>query len=250
MPNVLANVVTGEIDRAVAGLEPMWDAVPAHVEDVPTARVMPFTGRLDAGRALGRALAYCAGANTVVLGVPHGGVAVAAGVAQELKLPLDCWLVRTLRPYNEPTVVLGTISEGPNLVLDRAGLARTSMEKNQVRALLHDTAEQMTLDARTYRRGRPPIAVEGKTVILVDEGIRTAAILATAAAGVLKRGASKVIVAAPVGVETAVAELSNSVECLCLMLPGRVRRLGAWYQSYRPVSDAALMKILASVAPA
>src|SRR5215207_3281697 len=140
MPNVLANVVTGEIDRAVAGLEPMWDAVPAHVEDVPTARVMPFTGRLDAGRALGRALAYCAsgaGDNTVVLGVPHGGVAVAAGVAQELSLPLDCWLVRTMRPFNEPALVLGTISEGPNLVLDRAGLARTSMEKNQVRALLH-----------------------------------------------------------------------------------------------------------------
>ena len=123
------------------------------------------------------------------------------------------------------------------------------MEKNQVRALLRDTAEQMTLDARTYRRGRRLISLEGKTVIIVDEGIRTAAILATAAAGVRKRGASKVIVAAPVGAETAVAELSNSVECLCLMLPGRVRRLGAWYQSYRPISDGALMKILASVAP-
>jgi putative phosphoribosyl transferase len=250
MPNVLANALTGEIDRAVAGLEPMWDAVPAHIEDVATARVMPFASRLDAGRALGRALAYSADDRTVVLGVPHGGVAVAAGVALELKRPLDCWLVRTLRPFNEPTLVLGTISEAPNLLVDREAIDKSSMELNQVRALLKDTADQMTLDARTYRRGRPPISLQGKTVILIDECIRTPAVLQTAAAGVRKRGARKVIVAAPVGAEPSVATLSQSLECLCLMMPGRVRRLGAWFQSYRPISDAALMKILASVAPA
>jgi putative phosphoribosyl transferase len=249
MPNVLAQVLTGEIDRAVAGLEPMWDAVPAHIEEVPTARVMPFASRVDAGRALGRALAYYAGPNSVVLGVPHGGVVVAAGVAQQLRLPLDCWLVRALRPVTEPTLVLGIVSEGPNLMLEREALERTAMERNQLRALLKDTADQMAVDARAYRRGRPPLHLEGKTVIIVDEGIRNPAVLATAADGVRRRGASKLIVAAPVGVETAVATLANSVECLCLMLPVRVRRLGAWYQSYRPVSDGALIKILASIAP-
>jgi putative phosphoribosyl transferase len=250
MPNVLAQALTGEIDRAVAGLEPMWDAVPAHVEDVPTAPVRPFASRRDAGHALGRALAYCTGTNAVVLGVPHGGLAVAAGVAQELHLPLDCWLVRTLRPYTDPSLVLGTIAEGPHLILDREALARTTLERNHVRALLKDTAEQLTLDARTYRRARPPISLDGKTAIIIDESVRTTTVLATAAAGALKCGATRVIVAAPVGTEAAVASLAQTFECLCLMMPNRLRRLGAWYQSYRPVSDAAVMKILATVAHA
>src|SRR5688500_10361157 len=79
MPNELAKVMTGEIDRAVAGLEPMWDAVPEHIEDAPTARVMPFANRLAAGSLLGQALSHHARCNGVVLGIAHGGVAVAHG---------------------------------------------------------------------------------------------------------------------------------------------------------------------------
>ena len=249
MPNVLAKVMTGEIDRAVAGLEPMWDAVPEHVEDAPTARVMPFANRFGAGRLLGQALSHHARCDGVVLGIAHGGLAVAHGVAQQLGLPLDVWVVRKLRPLLDPQLVLGVLSEGASLVLDRYGLARAAMTQGQVRALVTDVAEQMADDASRYRRGRPALNLAKKTVILVDDGITTGGTLAAAIDGVRRRGATRVIVAAPVGADAAVASLQQeNVEIVCLMTPARLRRVGVWYQDYRRVTDGMVMKILAASA--
>ena len=249
MAKVLAKAMTGEIDRAVAGLEPMWDAVPEHVEDAPTARVMPFANRFAAGRLLGQALGHHARCDGVVLGIAHGGLAVAHSVALELELALDVWVVRKLRPVLEPSLVLGELSEGASLALDRYGLARAGMTHGQVRALVKDVAEQMAGDARRYRRGRPALGLANKTVILVDDGITTGGTLSAAIDGVRRRGASRVVVAAPVGADSAVASLQQeNVEVVCLMTPARLRRVGVWYQDYRRVTDGMVMKILASSA--
>lgn len=246
MPNVLAKVLTAEIDRAVAGLGPMYDAVPVHVEEVPTARVMPFASRFTAGQQLGQALARNACANAVVLGLAYGGTAVAQGVAQELGLPFDTWLARRLMPLGRPGLVLGVVSEGASLSLDRYGLARASMTDGQIRALVKDTAEQMAIDARRLRHGRAALPLAGRTVILVDDGMPAADLLATAIEGVRRRDAARVVVAAPVGKEAAVASLAGVAdEVVCLMIPARLRRVGAWYQDFRAVSDGAVMKMLA-----
>ena len=122
MPNVLAKVITGEIDRAVALLDPMCDAVPKYIDDAPTARMLPFANRFAAGRLLGRALGHHAQTDAVVLGIARGGLAVAAGVAQELALELDVWIARKLHPLTAPKLVLGAISEGAGVVIDRVAI--------------------------------------------------------------------------------------------------------------------------------
>ena len=246
--NELAMVVTGEIDRAVAALDPMWDGVPEPVEDAPTARVLPFANRFAAGRLLGRALAHIS--NPVVLGVGHGGLAVADGVARHLDAQLDVWLVHQLTPVLDPTHVLGAISEGAAIVLDREVLGRAALTQNQLRAIVKDTAEEMMADARRLRRGRGPANLANRIAILVDDGIQTSEKLAAAIDGARRRGAVRVVVAAPIGARSVVQSLSSLAnEVVCLMTPPRLRRVGAWYQDFRQVSDGSVMKILAKGEP-
>jgi len=222
------------------------DAVPVHIDEAPTARVLPFANRFAAGTALGQALASYSGTDAVVLGIPHSGVPVAHGVAHQLQLALDVWVVRKLKPTTVPPVVLGVIAEGASLVLDRYGLARSGMTHDDVRTFVKASAEQVAHDARCYRRGVPATNLAGKTVILVDDGIPTGRTLSAAIDGARKRGASKVVVAAPVGAEAAVANLEGEADAVvCLMMPPKLRRVGAWYADYRAVSDGAVMKILA-----
>src|SRR5262249_26824161 len=158
---------------------------------------------------------------------------------------LNCWLVRRLIPLTDPHLVLGVIAEGASLVLDRYGLARSGLKDEQVRALVKDTADQMLSDATRLRGGESPPNLTGKTVILVDDGITAGGTLAAAIEGVRRRFASKIVIASPVGCEAAVASLAADVhECMCLMLPPKLRRVGAWFQDYRPVTDSMVMKIL------
>lgn len=246
MSNVLAKAMTGEIDQAVAALEPVCDAVPVPVDDAPTARVLPFANRFAAGRLLGQALSHFARTETIVLGIAPGGLAVAQGVAQELDLRLDVWLVRRLVPDTAPGLVLGVISEGASLVLDRITLTRSGLTENQVKALVKDNADQMAHDARRYRRGAAAPGLMGKTVILVDDGIPTGGTLSAAICGVRRGGATRVVVASPVGAQSAIESLSSDAnQIVCLTVPQRLRRIGAWYQDYRPVTEGSVMKILA-----
>ena len=90
----------------------------------------------------------------------------------------------------------------------------------------------------------------GKTAILVDDGIQASSLLAAAIDGVRRRGAQRVVVTAPIGVKSAVQTLScEADEVVCLMTPPRLRRVGAWYQDFRQVSDGTVMKILARSEP-
>lgn len=245
MSNVLAKAMTGEIDQAVAVLDPVCDAVPVPVEDAPTARVLPFANRFAAGRLLGQALSHFARTDAIVLGIAPSGLAVAEGIAQELELKLDVWLVRRLVPDTMPAVVLGVISEGASLVLDRVSLLRSGLTENQIRAVVKDNADQMAYDARRYRRSTAAPNLKGKTVILVDDGIPTGGTLSAAICGVRRSGASRVIVATPVGAQSAIESLSAEAnQIMCLTVPQRLRRIGAWYQDYRPVTDNTVMRIL------
>ncbi len=247
MSNVLAKAATGEIESAVAGLEPVCDGVPVSVEDAPTARVLPFANRFAAGRLLGQALSHFGRTETVVLGIAPGGVPVAQGVAQELQLRLDVWLVRRLVPDQMPHLTLGVISEGASLVLDRINVTRSGLTENQIRTLVKENADQMAFDAKRYRRGQPAPGLFGKTVILVDDGIPTGGTISAAICGVRRSGASRIVVASPVGAQSAIESLSSEAsQIFCLTVPQRLRRIGAWYQDYRPVTESSVIRILAA----
>jgi putative phosphoribosyl transferase len=210
--------------------------------------MLPFANRFGAGRLLGQALAHHASTKAVVLGIAYGGLAVADGVAHELGLGIDVWFARKLRAVAYPSLVIGVIAEGWSLVLDREAVARAELTDGQIRALAQDTAEQIALDARRHRGMRAPIDMRGKTAIIVDDGIVTGGTLAASAGGVRKCGAAKVVLAAPVGRKRTVDTLSRDVdELVCLSTPLRMRRVGAWYQDYRQVTERSAVKILRGI---
>lgn len=229
--------------------EAMYDAVPAHVDDAPTARAMPFVNRFAAGRDLGRALARLSCADAVVLGVGRGGSAVAQGVADTLRIPFGVWLARRMLAPGTSGVVLGVISEGSSLVLDPCGLARSGMTFDAMYQLIRATADRIALEGMRLRRGGAAPSLEGRTVFLVADGIPAEDLLAAAIGGLRKRGAVRVIVAAPIGVEWAVARLAEEAEAVvCLLVSPTLDSIGAWYQEFPVITDTALMQILAPVA--
>ena len=249
MASVLGEAATVVIEPPISGLEPMNDAVPGYVEDEPTARVRPFVNRFAAGRQLSQVVArhVCPGA--VVLGIGRGGTAVAHGVAQGLGLPFDMWLVRRLVAFGKSDVVLGVISEGTALVLDPCGLARSGMTLEGMQQLVVVTADHMALEGRRFRRGGAALDVAGRTVFLVADGIPADDLVAAAIAGVRKREPARVVVAAPVGAEWAVARLASEAHAIvCLMVPPQLQSVGVWYQDFPAITDSALMKILAPTA--
>lgn len=248
MPRAMENQVKPMESNAqpmVVGPSPMWDGVPEPVEDAPTARVVPFANRYAAGRLLARALSHHAATDAIVLGLAHGGLVVADAVAQTLGLPRDVWVVKRLSAERAPELTLGVISEGAALVLDRDQITASALTHDQIRALVREAAEQLAAEARRHRCGKRPADLLGKTVILVDDGILSGGTLSAALDGVQRRGASKVVIAAPVGAQGAVMTLRREAhEVVCLATPTRLRRVGAWYQDYRQVSDGTVMKIL------
>ena len=245
MPHVLAKALTGEIDRAVAGLDTVCDGIPQLIDDTPTARMLPFANRFAAGRLLGRALAQYAASGAVVLGIAREGLVVADGVADELGLQLDVWVVRKLVPPTQPLAIVGAISEGAGVVIDKEAVDGAELTRNQLRALARDAAEELTADAKRFRHGRHPANLRGRTAIIIDDGVRTGGTFAAAIAGARRRGAAKIVLAAPVGVGGAVDALRELVdEIVCLAAPARLRRVGAWYTDFRRVPEVTLVKIL------
>ncbi len=241
----MAKALTGEIDRAVAALDTVCDGIPQQIDDTPTARMLPFANRFAAGQLLGRALAQHAAGGGVVLGIARDGLVVADGVANELGLQLDVWVARKLAPPLQPHLVIGAIAEGAGVVIDREAVERAELTRNQLRAIARDAAEELTADARRFRHGRHAIGLRDRTAIIVDDGVRSGGTFAAAIAGARRRGAAKIVLAAPVGMGAAVGALRDLAdEVVCLATPVRLRRVGAWYTDFRGVPEATLVRIL------
>jgi putative phosphoribosyl transferase len=243
MPHVLAKALTGELDRAVASLDTVCDGIPHLIDDTPTARMLPFANRFAAGHLLGRALAHHR--DGIVLGIARDGLVVADGVADELGLQVDVWVARKLVAPLQPQLVIGAIAEGAGVVLDQDAVERAELTRNQLRALARDAAEELTADARRLRHGRHSVGLRDRTAIIVDDGVRTGSTFAAAIAGARRRGAAKIVLAAPVGLASTIEALRELVdEAVCLATPPRLRRIAAWYSDFRRVPEATLVKIL------
>lgn len=202
-----------------------------------------FRDRVDAGRRLGARLAHLRG-NTVVLGLPRGGVPVAAEVAVALDAPLDVIVVRKLGLPMSPEVAMGAIGEGGVRVLDEDLIRRAAVTADEVDAV--ERRERATLDERVSRlrhaSGLPDLT--GRTAVIVDDGIATGA-TATAACRVARTlGAARVIVAAPVGGPDAVRRVQGADEVVCLIQPLGFQAVGAYYQDFGQTSEVEVSRLL------
>lgn len=207
-----------------------------------------FTDREEAGRALAVALAaHLHAADTLVLALPRGGVPVALEVARALGLPLDVLCVRKLGVPWQEELAMGAVAPGGVTVLDRTIIAGAAIPDAAVTAAIARESRELARREAAYRAGRPALGCNGRTVLLVDDGLATGATMRAAARAVRRLGARRVVIAVPVAPpETCAAIGAEADACVCLRQPAHFAAVGEWYAHFPQVSDDEVVAALAA----
>ena len=210
----------------------------------PDARA--FRDRHDAGIALAALLqGYGRRNDVVVLALPRGGVPVAFEVAAALHLPLDVFSVRKLGVPGHPELAMGAIASGGVQVLNHDVLAWYRPSPDTVDAVASVELRELERRERVYREGRPLVLVEGRTVILVDDGLATGSTMRAAVQAVRQLHAGRVVVAAPVGAaDTCEAMRRVADEVVCALTPDHFVAVGAWYEDFSETTDEEVRRLL------
>ncbi|MCU1352353.1 MAG: Erythromycin esterase [Acidimicrobiales bacterium] len=209
-----------------------------------------FRDRREAGRVLAERLGgYRARPDVRVLALPRGGVPVAAEVAAALGAPLDVFVVRKLGVPGHEELAMGAIASGGAVVLNDDVLSRLSLGPEVVRRVIDEEQRELQRREETYRQGRPPIDVAGRTVILVDDGVATGASMRAAIAALRELGPSRVVVAVPVAPAATCAQLAADVdEVVCAASPSPFVAVGAAYRDFDQTSDDEVRALLQGAA--
>lgn len=205
---------------------------------------MEFPDRREAGRQLGRELARRGFSDAVVFGLARGGVPVAHEVASELDAPLDVLVVGKIGAPGNPEYALGAVAEAGVTVLNESVVERLGASGHLDEAVSRER-EELARRVEQYRGGRPPTRVEGRTAVIVDDGIATgrSAIAAVRAARALE--ARRVVVAAPVGAPESIERLRDEAdEVVCLSAPEGFFAVGAYYRDFGQTSDDEVVDLL------
>nr|WSS61907.1 phosphoribosyltransferase family protein [Streptomyces sp. NBC_01177] len=207
---------------------------------------MLFTDRTDAGRLLAEALRHLERRDPVVLGLPRGGVPVAYEVARALGAPLDVVVVRKLGVPYRPELGFGAIGEGGARVISDEIVRHAGVREKDLEAVERAEEAELLRRAQTYREGRPRLPLEGRTVVVVDDGVATGATARAACQVVRAQGASHVVLAVPVASPDVAARLREDVdEVVCLSTPHLFSAVGEWYRDFSQTSDEEVVSLLA-----
>ena len=197
-----------------------------------------FLDRVDAGRQLARVLLHHRGTGALVLGLPRGGVPVAAEVADALEADLDVLVVRKLGVPGHEELAMGAVAGGGLRVLNQDVLSRLGLPASVVEGATARAAAVVADRERAYRGDRPPPVLRGRRVVLVDDGLATGATMRVAVRAVTGAGASPVVVAVPVAPPSACEALrALADEVVCLHTPSSFLAVGAWYADFSETTD-------------
>ncbi|WP_043269243.1 alpha/beta family hydrolase [Streptomyces sp. CT34] len=210
---------------------------------------MLFTDRADAGRRLAEAVRHLQSEDPVVLGLPRGGVPVAYQVAQALDAPLDVIVVRKLGVPYQRELGFGAIGEGGIRVLSDDIIRRGRVNQSDIASVEREEATELARQAARFRAGRPRLSLDGRTAIVIDDGIATGATAAAACQVVRAQGAARVVLAVPVAPPDAAERLRSTVdEIVCLSTPYAFSAVGEWYEDFSQTSDDEVVSLLAQAA--
>jgi predicted phosphoribosyltransferase len=206
-----------------------------------------FRDRTDAGHQLAGALGRFRGApDTIVLGLPRGGVPVAHEIARELALPLDVLVVRKVGAPGQPELAMGAVASGGARVVNDDILAHFANAEAVFAVVAEQELVELERRETLYRAGRGPLAVSARTCVIVDDGLATGATMEAAVLALKSLGATRIVVAVPVASGEAVSRLERSAdEVVCLLKPLWFRAVGQWYDDFEQTSDAEVAALLA-----
>jgi putative phosphoribosyl transferase len=207
---------------------------------------MRFRDRADGGRQLGaRLVEYASRPDVLVLGLPRGGVPVAAEVAAAISAPLDVLLVRKLGVPGQPELAMGAIAAGGVQVLSHDLIRDLGIPIALVEQVAEQERPELERRDRAYRGNRPPPHVAGRTVILVDDGLATGASMEAAAAALRQMGPAAIVIAVPVGARETCARLAAVADrVVCLESPEPFDAVGLWYEDFSQTSDREVARLL------
>ncbi|MEJ2187003.1 MAG: phosphoribosyltransferase [Gemmatimonadota bacterium] len=204
-----------------------------------------YRDRTEAGVKLASELNDYAGTDAVVLGLARGGVPVAAEVARALGLPLDVMVVRKLGVPGREELAMGAIASGGMRVLNSDVLDQLTISEEMLARTAVEEERELVRMERIYRQGRGAEKLEGRTVILVDDGLATGASMRAAVAAVREHGPSKIVVAVPVAArETCRRVGSLADDVLCVLTPEPFRAVGVWYDDFSETTDQDVRELL------
>jgi predicted phosphoribosyltransferase len=204
-----------------------------------------YRDRREAGGKLADELAHLRGTpGLLVLALPRGGVPVAEPVARRLGAPLDVFVVRKIGFPGQEELAMGAVASGGVVLVDEALAARVPAG---VRAAVDLAVRELDARERLYRGIRSPLPVEGRAIVLVDDGLATGASMFAAVEALRRRGPERIVVAVPVAPPVTCAALSRVVdEVVCSATPEPFFGVGRWYEDFSQTSDDEVRRILAS----
>jgi putative phosphoribosyl transferase len=204
-----------------------------------------FKDRVEAGRKLAEALKRYRGKDIVVLGIPRGGVVVANEVAKELEAPLDIVVSRKIEAPGEPEFALGAVTQEGEVIMDRQAAESLGATPQYLDDQIRKKREEVKDRMRMLRGDAPYPELEGRTIIIVDDGIATGSSVSAAVMSVKKRRPKEIIVATPVAPKDAVETLSeDNTKVVSLETPSAFLAIGEFYQDFGQVEDIEVKRII------
>jgi len=205
-----------------------------------------FPDRRDAGRALARLLEdYRGRAEVIVLGLPRGGVPVAYEVATALGAALDVFLVRKLGVPSRTELAMGAIASGGAIVVNEDIVRRLGISPQVIQHAAEREGQELLRRERLYRDGHPRLDLEGRTIILVDDGLATGASMRAAIQALRGAQPARVVVAVPTAPETTCQQLRGVVDdIVCAATPSPFLAVGSSYSDFTQTTDEEVRDLL------
>jgi putative phosphoribosyl transferase len=207
----------------------------------------PFANRTEAGKELATKLTphYANRPDVLVLALPRGGVPVACEVARALHAPLDVFIVRKLGVPGYEELAMGAIASGDVRVLNEGVTTQLKIARSVIDSVADREKRELQRRERLYRGNRPAPSVNGRTVILVDDGLATGSTMRAATISLRQMQPSKLIVAVPVAAPEVCEEFHNEVdEIVCVLTPEPFTAVGAWYADFSQTTDEEVRELL------
>jgi putative phosphoribosyl transferase len=212
---------------------------------------LPFADRHEAGRILAsRLTGYAHKPDVTVLGLARGGVPVGFEIAKTLALRFDVFVVRKLGLPGHEELAMGAIASGGIRVLNSKVLNQLSNAEKSLREATAKEEQELKRRERQYREGREFRPIEGKTVILVDDGLATGASMRAAAIAIKQLAASRCVLAVPVGAPDTCADLRNEAdEVVCASTPNPFYAVGQFYRDFSQTTDDEVRELMMQAEP-